>query len=178
MPMRLARSSILILFAGLAAAGLGAWFGMHRLASINQPALESLWAAQFHDLSGTPVMMGSLRGKPLVINFWATWCEPCKEEMPDFQRLADSDLGKSLQIVGIGIDSSSNMLAFSKKLGISYLLLESGIVGLDVLKSVGDKAGALPYTLIVDAAGKPVLTHLGRISYDELYRGSKIAIGP
>ena len=175
---QLLRRQAPLVCAALIAVAAGAWFGWQRLGESDKPPLDALWAAEFKDLSGKPVSMASLRGKPLVINFWATWCGPCKEEMPDFQRLAVSESGKIAEIVGIGIDSAANMRVFSKELGISYLLLESGASGVSILKSVGNKSGALPYTMVVDRAGTAVLTRLGVVTYDELQHAVTLANRP
>ena len=154
--------------AGSAAALIGAWLGVTRLPVQTSAAIDALWAAQLPDLRGVPVNLGELRGKPLIVNFWATWCGPCKEEMPDFQRLAAGELGKSIQIVGIGIDNSANMRVFSERLGITYPLLEGGSAALDMLKALGNSSGGLPYTIVLDRTGKQVGAHLGRISFEEL----------
>jgi thiol-disulfide isomerase/thioredoxin len=127
-------------------------------------------------LRGATVAMQSLKGRPLVLNFWATWCVPCKEEMPDFQRLAVSDLGKSVQIIGIGIDNTKNMRAFAESLGVTYVLLEGGPVGLDLLKSLGNDIGGLPYTVVLDAQGKLIAKHLGRINRDDLATAMQTAL--
>jgi thiol-disulfide isomerase/thioredoxin len=158
----------LILLAGLAAAGLGAWLAWARMAPDASPPLDALWAARMPDLRGTQVQLSALRGEPVIINFWATWCQPCKEEMPDLQRLAASELGKSVKIIGIGIDNAANMRAFAEKIGITYLLLEGGPAGLDLLKPLGNDSGGLPFTIAVNRAGKPAGSHLGRLSPDAL----------
>ena len=157
-----------LLLAGCAAGLTGAWLAATRPASQRPASLDILWAAQLSDLRGAPVRMDQMRGKPLIVNFWATWCGPCKEEMPDFQRLAAGDLGKSVQIVGIGIDNPANMRSFGEKLGITYPLLDGGSTALDMLKLLGNPSGGLPYTIVVDRAGSQVAQHLGRISYEEL----------
>jgi thiol-disulfide isomerase/thioredoxin len=159
-----------VLFGAVAviAAAAGVWASLERLKVEQVSNVAPLWAAQFQDLSGKPVAMASLRGKPVVVNFWATWCGPCKEEMPDFQRMSASPAGKKAQIVGIGIDSTANMQAFAKQLGISYLLVEGGASGLDILSAAGDKPRALPFTIVLDAAGKPVFSRIGKVSYAEL----------
>lgn len=152
----------------IAAAAGGIWLNLQRLAPNTAINLAPLWAAEFKDLNGKPMAMASLKGQPVVVNFWATWCEPCKEEMPDLQRFAVGPEGKKAQIVGIGIDSAAKMQAFAQKLGISYPLVEAGGNGLDILSAAGDKPRALPYTLVLDAAGKPVFSRIGKVSHDDL----------
>lgn len=120
------------------------------------------------DLSGRPVNLTAYKGKPLVVNFWASWCAPCIEEMPDFQRASQTSIGKGVQFVGIGIDSADKMRPFADKLGITYVLLESGAQGLDLIRASGNPSGALPFTLIVDRAGLPVVKKLGKLDYAEL----------
>ena len=112
--------------------------------------------------------MTAYKGKPLVVNFWASWCAPCIEEMPDFQRASQTSIGKGVQFVGIGIDSADKMRPFADKLGITYVLLESGAQGLDLIRASGNPSGALPFTLIVDRAGLPVVKKLGKLDYAEL----------
>lgn len=165
-----------LLTVGLLALGAGGWLGWARL----QPAstnIDALWATVLPDLSGKRASLAAFKGKPLIVNFWATWCGPCKEEMPDFQKLAASELGSSIQIVGIGIDNTDNMRAFSDKLGISYTLLDGGPGGLDLLTALGNQVGGLPYTLIVDATGRVIVKRLGRISYEELREASMRTLG-
>jgi thiol-disulfide isomerase/thioredoxin len=166
--MRTTQLKILFGAVAVCAAAAGIWFNLQRLKSEDTNNVAPLWAAQFQDLSGKPMAMAGLRGKPVIVNFWATWCGPCKEEMPDFQRLAASPAGQKAKIVGIGIDSAANMQAFAQQLGISYLLLEGGANGLDILSAAGDKPRALPFTIVLDAAGKPVFSRLGKVNFAEL----------
>ena len=112
--------------------------------------------------------MADFKGQPMVINFWATWCGPCVEEMPDFQRASLTEQGKRTRFVGIGIDYAKNMRPFADKLGISYMLLESGAQGLDIVKAVGNTSGALPFTLVLDRDGTVVIRKLGKFEYTDL----------
>jgi thiol-disulfide isomerase/thioredoxin len=166
--MSLSRRDLLFGFAAICGAGAGIWASLRSYQASDTANLAPFWAARLKDLNGSTIAMESLRGKPLIINFWATWCEPCKEEMPDFQRFAAGPDGKKAQIVGIGIDSASNMLAFSNKLGISYLLVEGGAAGLDMLTAAGDKPRALPFTVILDASGQAVFRKIGKVDHAEL----------
>jgi thiol-disulfide isomerase/thioredoxin len=162
------KKHVLILFAGVVAAGTGAWFAWARLSPDASHALDTLWAAQMPDLRGTQVRLSALKGEPMIVNFWATWCQPCKEEMPDLQRLATSEMGKNVKIVGIGIDNAANMRAFSEKIGITYLLLEGGSAGMDMLTPLGNPSGGLPFTIAINRAGKTVGSHLGKLSPEAL----------
>ncbi len=157
----------LVLLVGAIAAAAGFWIHAQRLEAIAMP-IDALWAAEFKDLAGLPVKMSTLKGQPLVVNFWATWCGPCIEEMPDFQRASQTDRGKKVKFVGIGIDYAKNMKPFADKMGISYILLESGAQGLDILKSVGNTSGSLPFTLIIDRDGKVLQTKMGKLEYADL----------
>lgn len=131
-------------------------------------APDALWTTSFNDLDGRPVSLATFRGRPLVVNFWASWCGPCLEEMPDFQRASQTAEGRRVQFVGIGIDYAKNMKPFAVKLGISYLLLEGGAQGLDLVKAAGNSAGALPFTLILDRTGAVAVRKLGKMTYSEL----------
>jgi thiol-disulfide isomerase/thioredoxin len=171
------KRNLVVLIAGAAALLAGGWLGWARLQPTTPTQVDTLWNTQLSDLAGKPFALSAMKGKPLIVNFWATWCGPCKEEMPDFQKLATSDLGKRIQIVGIGIDNAANMQAFADKIGITYKLLDGGPTSLDLLKTLGNQAGGLPFTLVFDSNGKLVRSHLGKITYDELQDASKRALG-
>jgi thiol-disulfide isomerase/thioredoxin len=162
------KRNILIGIVGICAGFAGIWASLKQLDTGPQANVGPLWAAEFKDLNGKPLAMASLKGKPVVVNFWATWCGPCKEEMPDFQKFATGPDGKKAQIVGIGIDSAAKMQEFAKQMGISYQLVEGGAQGLDILTAAGDKPRALPFTIVLNAAGEPVFSRIGKVSHDEL----------
>ena len=166
--MAFSKRNLLLAAVAVCAGVAGVWASLRGFNTADQANVAPLWAAEFRDLQGKPLPMANLRGKPLVINFWATWCGPCKEEMPDLQRFSLSPEGKKAQIVGIGIDSAANMQAFAKQLGISYLLVEGGASGLDILSAAGDKPRALPFTVVLDASGAAVFRKIGKVSQAEL----------
>ena len=130
--------------------------------------LAPLWTAQLTDLAGNPVKFASFRNHALVVNFWASWCGPCIEEMPDFQKASQSAAGSRVKFIGIGIDYAKNMRPFAAKFGITYILLEAGAQGLDIMKAAGNSTGALPFTLILDRQGALLTRKLGKMSYAEL----------
>ena len=162
-----ARRETLILGAvGLTAAAAGALIGVFALQSSSGAA--ELLAAPFRDLSGKTRRLIEWQGRVLVCNFWATWCAPCREEIPLLiaaQRQYDH---KHLRIVGIGIDSAAKIAEFSKQLGINYPLLIAESSGVEAMKRLGNKAGGLPYTVIFDRGGSIALRKLGAFSGPEL----------
>jgi thiol-disulfide isomerase/thioredoxin len=141
-----------------------------RTESPNTAAVSALTVAQFKDLSGQPGSLEQWQGRVLVVNFWASWCPPCLEEIPGLVRIHGELAPKGLQIVGIAVDSADNARTSAAQLGVSYPVLVAGMEVIDLTRRLGNRAGALPYTVILDRKGKVVATHLGLISAAELTR--------
>lgn len=166
----------LVISAGLLSAALGAAIGVLRFTPDRAIDTSPLWAVKLPDLKGHETELSRFRGQPLLVNFWATWCGPCKEEMPDLQRLAAGELGKKVRVVGIGIDDKDKMHSFATDIGITYTILQTGAPGLDLMKALGNRSGALPFTLVLDGAGVVVKSHTGKLSYEELRDAAQNAV--
>jgi thiol-disulfide isomerase/thioredoxin len=104
----------------------------------------------------------------LVVNFWATWCAPCVQEMPELSALQQEYRGKHLQILGVGIDKLDQINAFGEKYQISYPLFAAGLQGTQLLPGLGDQAGGLPYTLLLGRDGSLIKKYEGRLNMAQL----------
>jgi len=148
----------------LAATALGVWFGVQRHAlaplapNTGADAVRALRAQSLPDPQGRAVPLTTFDGRLLVVNFWATWCPPCVEEMPALsalQRELDGSTGEPrAQILGIGVDSAAKIAEFANKHQITYPVLVAGAGGLDMLREFGNDSGGLPFTLVIDAKGR------------------------
>ena len=156
--------------AALSFGGLGAWVASRRyaLGDADSAAVALLHGLTLPDAAGQPMSLAGLRGRPTVVNFWATWCPPCVEEMPELSGLATEFRERGVQIVGIGIDSAPNIRQFSEKMPMSYPLLVAGTSGLELVRRLGNTAGALPFTIVVTRDGRVAWRTLGRFKAPEL----------
>lgn len=161
-----------ILLTGLVAlsfAAMGIYFG-HRqteLAAADRSAVDKLLSQTMTDAAGRPQSLSQWKGKVLVINFWATWCAPCVEEMPELSAL-QAEGAPRIQVIGIGIDSPSNIAEFAAKYKIRYPLYVGGMEGTMLTRELGNQAGGLPFTIVIGRDGKPYKTYLGRLKMNEL----------
>jgi len=148
----------------------GAYVSVKKQPSIksDSQAVESLLKANIPDTQGQTHALSEWRGKVLLVNFWATWCPPCVEEMPELVDLQNSSEIKNLQIIGIGIDSPSNIQRFTKKFQISYPILVAGMEGSEIARALGNQAGGLPFTVLLDAEGRIRHTYLGRLNMNQV----------
>jgi thiol-disulfide isomerase/thioredoxin len=128
----------------------------------------ALFAQSMNDASGANHALVRWQGKPLVVNFWAPWCAPCVQEMPELDELATASAAKGINVIGIGIDSPSNIAEFAGKLKINYPLYVAGLSGTELSRQFGNTAGGLPYTVLIGADGKVVKTYLGKLKFEEL----------
>ncbi|QNM95955.1 TlpA family protein disulfide reductase [Chitinimonas koreensis] len=152
----------------LAAGGGFAWWRSQPAEPVAAAApAVSLWQASFNDLNGKPQPLAQWRGKPLVLNFWASWCAPCREEMPEFVATQKA-LGDKVRFVGLAIDNPTEVKKFAAELGVDYPLLYGEQEAMDLMRSEGNRIGALPYTVIYDASGKRVAAHAGRLDQTRL----------
>ena len=131
-------------------------------------AVAQLYAQSLNDLAGKPQALNKWKGKPLLVNFWASWCAPCVSEMPELSALAAKDGGKHFNVIGIGIDSPTNLVEFVKKTKVSYPLYVGGIGGTDLSRELGNASGGLPFTVLIGADGQVRKTYLGRLKFDQL----------
>jgi len=179
-PMK--RRTVLLGVGGLAAmtaAGWAAWRASSRSApaanravgASTEPARatvnsRALYEARLPGLDGQEFLLSTLKGRPVVVNFWATWCAPCVQEMPDLDRMA-KELPE-IKFVGIGIDSEQNIAQFVAKLPVSYQILVAGYAGIAMVRELGNSAGGLPFTLLFDANGSIFDSILGQVEPSDL----------
>lgn len=125
-------------------------------------------AAQWKDLDGQTRSLAEFKGRPLVLNFWATWCAPCVAEMPDLQRIQTEYAARGVQVVGMGIDAVPAMRRFRDEHKLQLILLAAGAGGTELARQLGNPSGALPFTVLIDANGRIAQRRLGQVSADEL----------
>jgi thiol-disulfide isomerase/thioredoxin len=163
------RRELLILGgAGLAAAAAGFLAGPALLSLGADKESEALQAASFADLGGRQRRMAEWNGKILVCNFWATWCAPCREEIPLLVASRQKYGASGVEIVGIAIDNAAKVREFSATFNISYPVLLAEAEGLDLMRRVGNTGGGLPYTVIADRQGRLQHRKLGALKQGEL----------
>lgn len=135
----------------------------------------SLWSASFDTPTGGPLAMQAFRGKPLVLNFWATWCPPCVEEMPLLDAFSRQEVGKNIQVVGLAIDQPSAVRAFLQRTPVSYPIGLAGLGGTELTKTLGNESGGLPFTIVIGAGGEVVQRRIGRVAQADLGRWAQLA---
>ncbi len=172
------RSWAAVLAVALLAAAAGAYFQAR-----NQRAIEPVNGLQLleklpvADPDGRAQIPGQWRGKVLVVNFWATWCEPCRKEIPALIRVQARNVSKGVQIVGIAVDSADKVRQFAIEYRIGYPLVIGSMAVIDLTRKLGNKAAGLPYTVVLDRSGRVIKTHLGGISEVELESAIRLASG-
>jgi len=118
--------------------------------------VERVLGVRLADVKGGTQSLEQWRGQVLVVNYWATWCAPCREEIPGFVRLQERYGSRGLQFVGIAIDQPDKVAEFASELRINYPLLLGGLEIIELLRQSGNRAGVLPYTLVIDRKGNLV----------------------
>lgn len=149
----------------LAALAAGVWLARSHYPSRAPEASppETLWRLAYPDVADRPQALSRWRGKLVVLNFWASWCAPCREEMPDFDALRNQYRTRGVEFVGIAIDTPANVRQFLQQSPVSYPILIGEGGGHALARQLGNPDGALPYTIVLDRTGRIVLRHLGRL---------------
>lgn len=175
--MQPGRREVLILgAAGVAAAAAGFLLGPLALRTADGDgsgegtgaADIALRSATLVDLAGQARKLSEWRGRILVCNFWATWCTPCREEIPLLMAARTKYASSGIEIVGIAIDNAVNVRQFSTSFEISYPILLAEANGLDLMRKLGNTTGGLPYTVVTDRQGSVVRRKLGAFKHGDL----------
>jgi thiol-disulfide isomerase/thioredoxin len=153
---------LIVALAALLALAAGAYVARTTMAPspVGKEA-SALLGVSLPDLEGREQRLDQWRGKVLVVNFWATWCAPCREEMPQFVKSQQALGAKGLQFVGIAVDQADKAQQFAKEIGLNYPTLVGGMGALELSSTLGNDLMALPFTVVVGRDGKIVHTQLG-----------------
>jgi thiol-disulfide isomerase/thioredoxin len=138
---------------------------------------DALFAATLTGLDDQPAALAQWRGKPLVVNFWARWCGPCKVEIPELIKLRKQYRAKGLEVLGIAIeDRAEPVRDFAKAYEMDYPLLLAKDKGLALMQALGNNKMGLPFTVAIDRSGKLVHVKLGGIQAEELAAAAEAAL--
>lgn len=167
------RRKFLLGTAGLLAAATGAGFAWWRTrhgedsaAAIQPP--DGFWDLQWDAPQGSAVRMQSFRGKPLLINFWATWCPPCIAEMPAINDFFMKNNANGWQVLGLAVDKPAAVSAFLQKMPVQYPIGMAGVGGSELAGQLGNPSGSLPYSLALGSDGTVLQRRLGKLSPSDL----------
>ncbi|MDO8387536.1 MAG: TlpA disulfide reductase family protein [Polaromonas sp.] len=175
-----------ILYAGTAAAaalaGAGvAWWQIQphgdpasRGAAAADPVLQAFWQQSFDTPDGSPLPMAGFAGKPLLVNFWATWCPPCVEELPLIDRFHTDNRARNWQVLGLAVDQPSAVRNWLQRKPLGFPVVMAGLQGTELSKSLGNLAGGLPFTVVFGASGQVLHRKSGQVSAEDLAQWAQL----
>lgn len=168
-PVRSRRHWLMGAVAGAAAlGGVGlAWLNQEAVGSPQSPS-DELWRQEFVRPQGGMLRMDSLRGRPLILNFWATWCPPCIDELPLLSDFYQQNSSNGWQVLGLAIDQLDSVDRFLAHSPVSFPVAMAGVTGIEMTRSLGNLVGGLPFTVVFGADGLVVHRKMGRISPGDL----------
>jgi thiol-disulfide isomerase/thioredoxin len=159
---------------GVAALGVGAalWWGGRPQSPVAPPAISgaALYSAAFRDAEGRRQPLGQFQGRVLVLNFWATWCAPCREEMPGFERLSRRWRDKGVAFVGVSNEAPAVVTRFAREIGITYALWTGGDETMELSRRLGNRLSVLPFTAVIAPSGSVLAAKVGAYREEELER--------
>jgi thiol-disulfide isomerase/thioredoxin len=163
---------ILIAAVVISCVAAGFWFSQNdEAAQPNELAvLQVMPDFTLPDLDNQPQSIKNWAGRSLIINFWATWCGPCRREMPLLQKLQDERSGGSLQIIGVAVDNLAAVKQFISKSNVTYPILYGEEEGTLIAESFGDAFIGLPFTVFVTPSGEIIKLMAGELHTDQLYQ--------
>lgn len=161
-----------LLYAAVAAAaalaGAGVAWRKWSPGPVQSDAVATLWPLAFDTPAGAKLEMQALRGKPLLLNFWATWCPPCVEEMPMLDAFFRENASKGWQVVGLAIDQPSAVRAFLARAPVGYPVGLAGLGGSELSRALGNLEGGLPFSVVIGSGGQILQRRIGQVSETEL----------
>lgn len=153
--------------------GLAASFSLYARAQDSEP----LFAASLHDIDNRPVALADFRGQPLIVNFWARWCAPCRVEIPELIKTQEKYGKRGLTVIGIGLeDKAESVRDFMKAYEMSYTVLLARTGGIELMQALGNSRAGLPFTVAIDRRGEIVAMKLGAMNRSELDAAAEAAL--
>ena len=130
--------------------------------------LDRLWSLSLARPEGGELALVTLRGKPLLINFWATWCPPCVRELPEIDRFHREFGPRGWQVLGLAIDGPTPVREFLTRVKIGFPIVLAGLEGTELVNRLGNPQGGLPFSVMIDGSGRVLQRKLGETHFDEL----------
>lgn len=163
---------LLLLTCAIGALAGGVWLQQHlaaQHASVDATAPSPAPEFALTDISGQPQSLAAHRGKLLLVNFWATWCPPCREEIPLLIDMQTQHGESGLQVIGIALDQADKVTAYAAQMGMNYpAVIAPPAQGFDLMDAYGAQVGGLPFNVLVDTEGQIVFRHEGALTREQL----------
>lgn len=169
-----------LLMVGMAVAGLMSgylynnWQHQQKLSQINinstkeSPVSSVRPLFKLKDLEDKTRDVKEWDGQVLMINFWATWCPPCRKEIPAFIKLQEKYMDKGFKIIGIALDEKQAVIDFTDPMGVNYPVLMAEQEGIALSKAYGNRLGVLPFSVIVDRKGNIIHRQRTELSFEQV----------
>lgn len=152
--------------ATLLGVGLAAW--QQRQNALQEAGRPALWQLSFDTPTDSSLRMQEFAGKPLLLNFWATWCPPCVEELPLLDRFFSEHTRNGWQVLGLAVDQAAAVRIFLHRAPVRFPVAMAGIAGMELSKGLGNLGGGLPFTVVLGSAGNVLHRKMGRVTEQDL----------